>query len=271
MATEAENFIAQLVSQLSPSIQSMVQGSCNAYLAKSGQTAIGMGSMPPATGGGSFPAGSTGGGCSYPSTGIGGGFPPTLNLPGCKVKCDQCAFPSLDTDLRLFSWPQIDQEMWDTDTKLDVIVSGGPFPLAAGTSIVLQQEADRNLTWIPACIQISTTWSGGPPQPGLVSYQWQVAQKSTGTGAVQFSNIQNGLQYEPNPSQSNQVPFPTYKGCDTQVIGALSALQLVVTLSASATSVLENVTVVAYHKRASDFKNSCCTSCASGGSCGCGG
>lgn len=205
---------------------------------------------------------------TYPQPGCGGGFPPTLNLPGCKVRCDQCAFPSLDTDLRLFSWPQIDNEMWDTDTKLDVIVAG-VFPLAAGASMTLQQQASRNLTWIPACIQISTTWSGGPPQPGLIQYQWQVGPKVGVGGTVQFSNIQNGLQYEPNPSQTNQVPFPTYKGCDTQVIGALSALQLVVTLAPAATSVLENVTVVAYHKRAEDFKNSCCTSCSTGGACSC--
>lgn len=238
----------------------MMQQTCQQYFPAAGGPAA----IPMQTGG------SANGGACYPLPGRGGGFPPTLNLPGCQVKCDQCAFPALDTDLRLFSWPQIDQEMWDTDTKLDVIVAGGPFPLAAGTSVTLQQEADRNLTWIPACVQISTTWSGGPPQPGLISYQWQVGPKSgVGTGTVQFSNIQNGLQYEPNPSQSNQVPFPTYKGCDTQVIGALSALQLVVSLAASATSVLEAVTVVAYHKRADDYRNSCCTSCSSGGSCSC--
>lgn len=266
MALDAasQTFINQMIAQLQPAINA----GCSAFMQSQGGMALSSGQAGAAMGGGSMQPSSTNGGCAYPAAGVGGGFPPTLNLPGCKVKCDQCAFPSLDTDLRLFSWPQIDNEMWDSDTKLNVVIAGGPFPLAAGSSITLQQEADRNLTWIPACIQVSTTWSGGPAQPGLLTYQWQVGPK-VGTGTVQFSNVQNGLQYEPNPSQTNQVPFPTYKGCDTQVIGALSALQLVISLDAAATSVLEGVTVVAYHKRASDFKNSCCTSCASGGSCGC--
>jgi hypothetical protein len=245
-----------LFNALKPQFDAAMQSYCQRYLPAGGAAAIPMQS------------GANGGAC-YPTPGMGGGFPPSLNLPGCKVKCDSCAFPSLDTDLRLFSWPQIDSEMWDTDTKLDVIIAPGAFPLAPGSSVTLQQEADRNLTWIPACAQISTTWSGGPPQPGLVSYQWQVGPKAGVGGTVQFSNQQNGLQYEPNPSQTNQVAMPRYKGCDTQVIGALSALQLVVSLAASATSVLEAVTVVVYHKRAEDFRDSCCTSCSTGGSCNC--
>lgn len=254
-------FISEIIKQMTPAISA----GCSAFMQSQGSAALTSGQAGSSA---AMMPGANGSSCSYPAAGVGGGFPPTLNIPGCRVSCDGCAFPSLDTDLRLFTWAQIDQEMWDSKTNIDVIISGGPFPLAPGSSVTLQQEADRNLTWIPACVQISTTWSGGDPQPGLLSYQWQAAPK-VGTGAVTFSNPQSGLEYEPNSSQTNQVPFPRYKGCDTQVIGALSALQLVVTLSPAATSVLENVTVIAYHKRASDFKNSCCTSCSSGGSCSC--
>lgn len=185
------------------------------------------------------------------------GFPPVLDLPGCQVNVNSCAFPSLETDLRLFSWPQIDQEMWDNFTQLNVLISGA-FPLAAGGTLVLQQEARRNLTWIPDCVQISTTWTGAP-QTGLLTYQWAVAPKNTvfPTGQVQFANTYQGNQFEPNQNQTYPVAFPDYKGVDTQVIGALSALQLIVSLSAAATSTLEAITITAMHKRGAGYKKTC--------------
>lgn len=263
MALDAasQTFINQMIAQLQPAINA----GCSAFMQSQGN-ALTSGQAGAAMGGGGLrPTNSL----ACPAGAGGGGFPPILQLPGCQVRVDDCAFPSLETDLRLFTWAQLDMEMWQSDTKLNVIAAGGPFPLAPGSSITLQQEADRNLTWCPACVQVSTTWSGGDPQPGLLTYQWQASPKFGTAGAVTFSNPQNGLQYEPNQSQSNQVPFPSYKGVDSQLIGALSALQLVVTLSAAATSTLEAITVIAYHKRSKDFRNSCCTSCSTGGSCGC--
>ena len=53
------------------------------------------------------------------------GGPPQIALPGCPVNCDTCAFPAIETDLRLFSWVEIEAQMWDTDTKIDAVLTGG--------------------------------------------------------------------------------------------------------------------------------------------------
>jgi hypothetical protein len=180
------------------------------------------------------------------------GFPPALNLPGgVPVKIDCCAFPRLDKDLEALGWPIVDAEMWDSDTKLDVLVKG-ELPLKPGEAAVLEQAADRVLSWIPHCIQISTKWLNGPPQPGLLTYQWSMAD-ANGRVDVQFSNPQNGLQYEPNPTQTNQVKFSTYKGVDPIIVGRDARLRLHVILNPEATSTLEEINVICWHKRASDF------------------
>lgn len=190
---------------------------------------------------------------------------PSIDIPGCPVNCDACAFPSIETDLRLFSWVEIEAQMWDTDTKIDAVLSG-EFPLNAGQTITLQQELRRTLTWIPEYVEIVTTWTGGDPQPGLLSYQWAMGPKASGAnGQVQFSNPQKGTQYECGDG-CKVVKFPTYKGCDTQVVGALSSLRLIVTLDAAANSVLETVNAVVYHKKA---KQDCCGECAAGRGCSC--
>lgn len=201
-----------------------------------------------------------------------GGYTPFLNVPGCPVNCDPCAFPALDTDTRLYSWPQIEAEMWDTDTKINVVLQG-TFPLPPGSGIVLGQELRRAVTWIPECVQISTTWVGSP-QPGELEYQWATGPKSGPglTGQVNFSNVQNGQQYEAGPTPGTtatvfKVPFPTYKGCDSMAIGALSNLRLIVALRSSATSTLQSLIAIAYHKKSASgcAKNKC----APGGSCKC--
>jgi hypothetical protein len=258
---EAQNFLAELVSQLSPSIQQMVTSGCQTFLARSGAAIPGTSpaALPPANGG--YPVPVPPGCPTSPMT-------PPWPLPNCPVVCDPCAFPALASDLMLFSFPQIDAEAYDVSTNIDVIVAGGPFPLAAGTSVTLQQEARRSLTWIPDCVQIATVWSGGPPQPGLVTYQWAVGNKGgVGPGQVLFGNPQKGTQYECG-DDCIKVNFPTWRGCNNLMIGALSALQLIVTLSPAATSVLEAVNVVVDHRRS--VKRSCCGGCAGGGSCSCG-
>ena len=190
--------------------------------------------------------------------------PASLNVPGCPTKCDDCTFPAIETDTRLFSWPEIEDQMWDTDTKIDKVLSGS-YPVAAGGSITLEQEARRTLTWIPDVVEISTTWSGGNPQPGFLKYQWATGPRGSLVGQVQFSNPQLGTQYECGEDRTcKRVRFPTYKGCNNIAIGALSSLRLIVTLDGSATSVLEKVQVTAYHRKA------CCDACATGKSCSCG-
>lgn len=179
------------------------------------------------------------------------GFPPVLQLPSCVVKCEYSAFPHLDKDLEALGFVLVDAEMWDSDTKLDVLVKG-EFPLKPGEAAVLEQAADRVLSWIPHCIQISTKWLNGPPQPGLLTYQWSMAD-ANGRVDVQFSNPQNGLQYEPNPTQTNQVKFSAYKGVDPIIVGRDARLRLHVTLAPEATSTLDEINVTCWHKRASDF------------------
>ena len=240
-------FMDQMISRLGPEVGRMVDAACQARMGS--QTAL------PATAGG--------GGCPLPSTR--GQFYPSVNLPGCPVNCDPCQFPSIETDLRLFSWPEIESEMWDTDTKISQVISGA-FPVAAGGSVTLEQEARRQLTWIPDCVQIATTWAG-TPQPGLLSYQWATGSKGVATAQIQFSNPQSGQQYECG-DDCLRVPFPTYKGCDSIAIGALSSLRLIVSLSAAATSTLDAMTVTVYHRKSA--KKNCCGSCGMGGACTCG-
>lgn len=191
------------------------------------------------------------GSCSTANGGR-GNYTPWLNVPGCPVDCDPCAFPALDTDVRLFSWPEIDAQMWDTDTKITTLVSG-VLPIIAGATSVFIQEPRRTVTWIPDCVQISTTWNG-TPQPGLVNYQWATGPKNGPfpTGQVVFSNPQNGQQYEagavPNTSTTPlKVQFPTYKGCNMMAIGALSSLRIIVALDTVATSTIQSILVVCYH------------------------
>lgn len=206
------------------------------------------------------------GSCSTANNGR-GNYTPWLNVPGCPVDCDPCAFPALDTDVRLFSWPEIDAQMWDTDTKINVLVSG-TLPLTAGNSAVFIQEARRTVTWIPDCVQISTTWNGSP-QPGLLTYQWATGPKNGPfpTGQVVFSNPQNGAQYEAGATPSTslttiKVPFPTYKGCNSMAIGALSSLRMIVALDTAATSTLQSILITAVHRKGGNGKKK--------GSCGCG-
>ncbi|MCA9663000.1 MAG: hypothetical protein KC486_31990, partial [Myxococcales bacterium] len=83
----------------------------------------------------------------------------------------------------------------------------------------------------------------------------------------EFGNPQLGNQYECGDG-CIKVPFPTYKGCDNILIGALSSLRLIVSLDPAASSVLETVSVTVYHRKLK--KKACCESCAKGGSCSCG-
>lgn len=204
-----------------------------------------------------------------------GNYVPWLNVPGCPVDCDPCAFPALDTDVRLFSWPEIDAQMWDTDTKINQLVSG-VLPLTPGNEIVLVQEPRRTVTWIPECVQISTTWTGGAPQPGLLTYQWATGPKSPPfpTGQVVFANPQNGQQYEagPTPSTSTTViklPFPTFKGCNSMGIGALSNLRLIARLDSAATASVQSMLVVCDHRKGGGKKANKCRGGCGGGSCSC--
>lgn len=178
------------------------------------------------------------------------GYPLTLNLPGCVVNCDQCRFPHLDRDLEALAWPLVDACMWDSATKLDVVVKG-ELPLKPGEIVVLEQAADRILSWIPHTIQIATKWDG-PPQPGLVQYQWSIAD-AHGRVDVQVAWMCDGLRFEPAPGIGNLVPFPTYKGADAVVIGREARLRLHATLAPGATSTLEEILVVVNHKGPGDF------------------
>lgn len=179
------------------------------------------------------------------------GFPPVLQLPSCVVKADCCAFPRLDNDLEALAWPLVDAGMWDFDTRLDVAVKG-ELPLKAGEAVVLEQTADRVLSWIPHNALISTKWLNGPPQPGLLTYYWSVAD-AHGRVDVLFAIPLNGHQFEPNPAQCNWAKFPSYKGEDTLIIGRDARLRLHVNLAPEATSTLEEIKVVVTHKRATDF------------------
>lgn len=244
MATETETFLAQLVAQLSPSIQSMVQGSCAAIL---GQTSTNLPAIPGST----FPSPVSG--CPYPAS------PASPMIQGCGPVCDPCAFPQVALDLSLYSFPQIEAELWDQQTSINVL-DVGAFPLAPGGTLTLSQEARRTLSWIPGVVSIASTWSGGDPQPGLLTYQWASASKGAGPAGVQFGAPMNGQQFECGTNCLN-VPFPRYRGCDGVMIGSLSKLQLIVTLSAAATSTLESLMVTVYHKMNKPAK--------SAGSCGC--
>lgn len=206
--------------------------------------------------------------------GVGPGTPAMysgLDLPGCPVNVDACAFPALDTDLRLFSWPEIEAQMWDTDTALNVVLAGA-FPVAPGGTVLLEQELRRTITWIPAAVMITTTWGGGPPQPSLLSYQWSSGPKGAIAGRVDFSNPQKGNQYEGGASPNTSTTpikqrFPTYRGVDSIPIGALSSLSLRVTLDTIATSNLQAIDVRVYHKKS---KAACCDNCRAGvGACSC--
>lgn len=192
------------------------------------------------------------GACSTANNGR-GNYTPWLNVPGCPVDCDPCAFPALDTDVRLFSWPEIDAQMWDVDTKITTLLSGS-LPINAGQTATFVQEPRRTVTWIPDCVQISTTWTGGQPQPGLLTYQWATGPKNAvfPTGQVTFSNPENGQQYEAGATPTTSTTpirnqFPTYKGCNMMAIGALSSLRLIVALHPDATSSLQSILVVCYH------------------------
>lgn len=215
-------------------------------------------------GGGSSSSTSSGGGSFYPGSNC---VPiPTSRNQWCPVKCDPCLFGNLELDMELYAWPLIENQLWDTDTKLDV-VRVGALPLAAGGTLTLEQEARRTLQYIPDCVQIATTWTG-TPQPGLLSYQWQVAMRSTPLAPVQFSNPQKGQQYECGDN-CIKVPFPSYKGCSGFPIGSESVLQLEVTLDPAATSTLTSISVVVYHKKSKPDggcgKNGCNLA---GGGCG---
>ena len=218
------------------------------------------------------PAGSTsGGGCGDPGLLI----PPIPSSFGqwCKMSCDPCLFSNLQLDVELYSWPLVEPQLYDVDTKLNNIVIGS-LPLAAGNSLTISQELRRTLSFVPDRVQISTTWTGSP-QPGLLTYQWQVTQKNSLTAnAAQFSNPQQGQQYECG-TNCLYVPFPGWKGCTGWPIGSLAALQLVVSLAATATSTLDGIDIIVYHRRSKAINGvqavSCCSSCGSGGSCQCGG
>ena len=256
MADETSTFIANFLKQLNPAIQGMVQSSCQAYLGQNGQ------GMLPATTGNAIPgaSGSTypvpTSGCPYPVS------PASANIPGCPVNCDPCAFPQVALDLSLYSFPQIEPELWDQQTSIDVLDA-----LAPGGTLTLSQEVRRTLSWIPGYVSISSTWSGGDPQPGMLTYQWASASKGAGPAGVQFGPPQKGQQYECGDN-CIQLPFMKYKGCDGVVVGSLSKLQLIVSLSANATSTLEGLTVTVYHKQNAP-KKACCGGCASGSACSC--
>lgn len=259
---DAQNFIAelvtQLVPQLSPNIQGMVQQSCAAILARSG-------SMPPATGGGSFPVPvNTYPGSQLPLPAGCPVSPASVGFPGCPVNCDECLFPQLDTDLRLYGFPLVESELWDQQTS--IVADPTDLPLAPGGTLTAVQEARRTLSWIPGIVSIATTWSGGDPQPGLLTYQWAMSAKGAiGPSPVQFGAPMNGQQFECGQS-CLKVPFPKYKGCDGVMVGALAQLELIVTLSPAATSTLESIMIVVYHKQ---NKKACCGGCAAGGACSC--
>lgn len=210
------------------------------------------------------PGAPAGGGCNIPSRQT-----QSIQIPGCPTVCDDCTFPAIETDLRLFSWPEIESQMWDTDTKIDRVLSENGFPLNPGESMTLEQNAGRTLTWVPDCVSIASTWSGGDgPQPGFLSYQWASGPRGSLVGQKQFSNAQTGKQYECGDN-CNKIKFPTYRGCNNIAIGALSSLRLIVTLDAAATSVLQGLEVTVYHRKMA-AKKACCDDCAAGKSCSCG-
>lgn len=196
-----------------------------------------------APGGGSVPGGSVPGGSVPGSNCI--PIPTSMNT-WCPVKCDPCLFGNLALDMELYPWPNIDAQLWDTDTKISDVISGA-FPLAPGGTLVLQQEARRTLQYIPDCVQIASTWTGAA-QPGLLTYQWQSAIRPSPGTPIQFSNPQKGNQYECGDN-CIKVPFPSYKGCSGFPIGSQGLLQLQVSLDPAATSTLTSLTVVVYHKK----------------------
>lgn len=270
-------FIDSLVDRLGPTVSEMVDAACTSRMqrasgAMQSQAAASAAfntSYAAATSMPALPGGSTG---QYPIPGPGcsGGAIPSSYGSWCPIKCDPCLFSNLALDMELFSWPQIENQLWDTDTKLNNLVVGA-FPLVPGASLTLSQETDRTIGFVPDCVQISTTWDN-TPQPGLLSYQWQVTmQNNLTSGAVQFSNVQLGNQYECG-TNCLTLSFPAYKGCKGFPIGSQSALQLVVSLSAAATSNVTGIDVIVYHRKGS---SQCCSvasqavSSCGGGGCGC--
>lgn len=255
MALDAQT--QKFISDLAPYLQPAVSSACQSFLQSQGMSITGGSTNVPATG---MVPSTVPMGCPYPNT------PASPNIPGCPVNCDDCAFPQVALDLQLYSFPQVEAELWDQQTSINVI-DAGAFPVAPGGSITLSQEARRTLSWIPAKVFISTTWSGGDPQPQFLTYQWASASKGAGPAGVQFAPPMNGSQFECGQNCLT-VPFPRYKGCDGVMIGSLSKLQLIVTLSASATSTLESISVVVYHKQ-NHKKAACCGGCAAGSACSC--
>lgn len=284
LSQDQQVFISALVDSLGPKVSAMVDSACAARM---GNGKMLTGPMAPATGGGGYPTpGSTGPtpgaggsyGQNYPGQGYGqscgafptggGGFIPSSFNSWCNIKCDPCLFSNLALDVELYSWPLVEPQLYATDTKLNNVVVGA-FPLAAGGSLTISQETDRTIAYIPDCVQVATTWTG-PPQPGLLTYQWQMApQDNLVTGGQIFGNIENGQQYECG-SNCIKVPWPSYKGCSGWPVGSLAAAQLIVSLDAAATSTLTGMLVAIYHKRSVKINN-CGGGCdLRNGSCGCG-
>lgn len=192
-----------------------------------------------------------------------------LERPIKKEEPKQCysLFPSLEKDLQLLSWNIIDQEMLDSFTQVNELIEG-EFPLKGGDSpIVLQQQFDRNLTWIPSFVQISTIWSNGLPQPEFLTYQWDIVPKFERKSKINkdpnrkgVGNLYCGKLFEPNNKQTIPISFPMYKGCDGLSIGPLATLQLTISISPVATSTLEEICIIVLHQQKnspSESKSSC--------------
>lgn len=256
--------LAQIVQQLNaalkPEIQGLVKDACKAVLNQNGQNGQNGSAVYPSST-------STPGACVSPAAGAPGAWIPSLQIPGCPVQCDPCLYPGMQMDLSLHAWPEIQAQMYSRFTQLNVIVPPGAFPLAAGASITLQQQGDRTITYVPECIQASTTWSGGPAQDGLLTYQLAVGPKDGSGPFVLFGDPIQGQQFICGDNCS-WVDFPEYMGCSNLPIPTLSALRMIITLDASATSQLDNVRVTIQHRR--KFKSACSCGCGGGNSCSCG-
>ncbi len=243
MADQLDTLVNSIIDKMGPQFQQAVNAICSQRM---GSTATGMipGFIPNSSSTPMLPSGACAGGVPIPSG----------------VQCDQTMWPQLALDMQLYSFPLIEDQLWQDQTNIDRLVSG-VFPLVAGATVVLAQDAARTLSYIPGRVSIQFTWVGAP-QPGLVSLQFAAASKGSTALGTTFGSVMKGSQFECK-EDCITLDFPTYKGCTGFPVGALSEVQLQVSLAATATSSISGIAAIIYHQRS---KKSGCGGC-NNGSC----